>query len=151
MSLDVHLRMKHPFLRISKEPRIYIREYGQTRTITREEWDRRFPDREPIAVAVPEADNEVFSANITHNLGRMADEAGLYTCLWRPEKCGITTAADLIGPLTCGLGLLRNDPQTFKTLNPPNGWGDYDGLVRFVEDYLAACIAYPEAEVSVSR
>lgn len=27
----------------------------------------------------------VFSANITHNLGEMADKAGIYKALWRPE------------------------------------------------------------------
>lgn len=29
---------------------------------------------------------ELFSANITHNLSRMAAAAGIYECLWRPEE-----------------------------------------------------------------
>lgn len=31
---------------------------------------------------------EVFSANITHNLGEMADKAGIYKACWRPEEIG---------------------------------------------------------------
>lgn len=95
--------------------------------------------------------DEVFSNNITHNLNAMAGEAGIYEALWRPEEIGITKASQLIDPLTNGLDLLRSDPQRFKRHNPPNKWGDYDGLVDFVCEYLKACRAHPEADVSVSR
>ena len=94
---------------------------------------------------------EVFDYNITHNLTRMADEAGLYNVLWRPEEQGITKAAELIGPLRDGLDRLKASPEHFKQFNPPNGWGDYHGLVRFVEKYLKACIENPDAIVEVSR
>ena len=92
-----------------------------------------------------------YSDNITHNLTTMADAAGLYKYLWRPEEIGITTAQQLIDPLKVGLSLLKSDPQKFKKLNPQNGWGDYEGLVDFVEKYLAACIENPTATVEVSR
>jgi hypothetical protein len=39
---------------------------------------------------------EVYSDNITHNLGEMADAAGIYKALWRPEEIGITKAAELV-------------------------------------------------------
>jgi hypothetical protein len=94
---------------------------------------------------------EVYSANITHNLGGMAKEAGIYMHLWRPDELGITKAHQLIEPLRKGLDVLKAEPDRFKALNPPNGWGSYDGLVRFVEDYLAACVAKPEATVDVDR
>lgn len=94
---------------------------------------------------------EVYSQNITHNLNTMSDAAGIYKHLWRPEEIEITKAEQLIDPLTIGLGLLRSDPKKFKSLNPQNGWGTYDGLVSFVEDYLDACMRFPEASVRVSR
>lgn len=94
---------------------------------------------------------QLFSANITHNLNTMADAAGIYKALWRPEEIGITQAGQLIEPLTAGLRLLRADPDRFKALNPPNGWGDYDGFVPWIEAYLAACREHPKAEVWVSR
>jgi hypothetical protein len=94
---------------------------------------------------------EVYHSNITHNLGAMAQAAGLYTALWRPEEANITTAGQLIRKLHEGLKALRKDPKKFKKLNPPNKWGSYEGLVQFVADYLAACEVYPDASVDASR
>ena len=96
-------------------------------------------------------ETSVFERNITHNLNRMADEAGIYGVIWRPEENGIETAAQLIEPLQTGLALLKDEPDRFKALNPPNGWGKYEGLVSFVEAYLAACIANPDATIEASR
>lgn len=93
----------------------------------------------------------VFEKNITHNLGRMADAAGLYECLWRPDELGITTASQLIEPLRTGLKNLVDNAESLKQFNPTNKWGDYDGLVEFVTEYLAACEQAPDATVSVDR
>lgn len=94
---------------------------------------------------------EVYSANITHNLNKMAEAAGIYEYLWRPDEIGITTAAQLIGPLEAGLALLKSDPERFEAYNSPNGWGLYKHFVPFVEKYLEACKEYPDATVTVSR
>lgn len=93
----------------------------------------------------------IYDANITHNLNKMAEEAGIYIHLWRPEEIGITKAQQLISPLRAGLALLLSDPERFKKFDPENKWGDYSGLVDFVRSYLAACEENPDAEVSVSR
>jgi hypothetical protein len=93
----------------------------------------------------------VFDNNITHNLGTMAAAAGVYKHLWRPEELGITRAEELIEPLRVGLATLKADPERFRKHNPPNGWGTYEGLVTFVENYLRACEENPDALVSVSR
>ena len=93
----------------------------------------------------------VYDANITHNLNRMAAEAGIYKHLWRPEEIGITKAEQLIEPLTAGLALLDSDPERFRKFDAENGWGRYENLVEFVSKYLEACAANPDAEVSVSR
>lgn len=93
----------------------------------------------------------VYDANITHNLGKMAKEAGIYQHLWRPEELGITKASELIEPLRAGLALLESDPRRFETFNPENDWGSYEGLCRFVGSYLSACEDNPDAAVRVSR
>lgn len=92
-----------------------------------------------------------YDRNITHNLNKMAMEAGIYQHLWRPEEIGITKAEQLIRPLTDGLALLKSDPERFEAFNAPNGWGMYPHLVAFVDDYLSACIDNPESFVRVSR
>ncbi len=94
---------------------------------------------------------EVYHNNITYNLNTMAEDAGIYGHLWRPDEIGIVTAARLIDPLEAGLVLLKSDRARFEKHNPGNGWGDYDGLCHFVESYLAACREYPTALVRVWR
>ena len=93
----------------------------------------------------------LYSANITHNLTRMADECGIYDCLWRPDENGISIAEQLIIPLTNGLELLLADPEKYKKFNATNGWGMYEHFVKFVAEYLEACSAFPLAKVEVSR
>jgi hypothetical protein len=93
----------------------------------------------------------VFDWNITHNLGKMADEAGIYEALWRPEEIDVTTAEQLIPILSNGLDLLLEDPEHFKQFNPENGWGDYEGLIQFVGAYLKACKEHPDAVIEVWR
>lgn len=146
MSLDVSLTLPG---QSNSGSGIFVRENGQTKEITRAEWDEKFPGREPV-IADTESD-EVYWVNITYNLNRMAKEAGIYRHLWRPDELNITQAADLIVPLRVGLKTLEDDPSRFEKFNPENGWGDYDGLVRFVREYLEACEKYPQAEIRVSR
>lgn len=93
----------------------------------------------------------VYDRNITHNLGEMADKAGIYKHLWRPEEIGITKAHQLIDPLRNGFNELVSKPEYYKEFNPENGWGDYKALVDFVEEYLKACEENPEADVFASR
>lgn len=151
MSLSVYLTSKESS-NIKQGTGIFVRENGSNREITLEEWRQRFPDTEPFVVQnESEFTNEIYSANITHNLGKMASEAGIYEHLWRPEEVGVTHANQLIEPLTKGLELLKGNPEKFTQFNPANGWGDYDGLVNFVEKYLEACKIHPSATVSVCR
>ena len=99
----------------------------------------------------------VYSGNITHNLGKMADavvlESGLtlYQCLWRPEEVGITHAKCLGEYLDEAFNILLSSPEEYKKYNPENGWGSYDGLVDFVYKYRNACWDNPEAELAISR
>jgi hypothetical protein len=93
----------------------------------------------------------IYDYNITHNLNRMAEAAGIYMHLWRPDEIGITKASELIEPLRAGLELLRSDETRFRAFDAANGWGRYEHLIEFVSNYLAACEENPEAEIEVSR
>lgn len=147
MSLDVFLISRTSV--ILKGTGVYIRDNGSTKELTVEEVKELYPDSN-IEELEYESD-EVYSENITHNLNKMAKEAGIYEYLWRPDELNITIAKDLIEPLREGLHKLKLEPDKYKEFNPPNGWGDYEGLVVFVENYLNACYKYPDAEVRISR
>lgn len=94
---------------------------------------------------------EIYEANITHNLKEMADRAGIYLAIWRPEELNIKKAKYLIPYIENGLLKLKSDPEYYKQFNPKNGWGNYDIFVSFLEKYLKACIENEEAEIDVSR
>lgn len=93
----------------------------------------------------------VYDGNITHNLNKMAEEAKIYLHLWRPEEIGVAKASELIQPLRDGLVTLKAEPERFRAFDAPNGWGKYEDFLRFVEEYLAACEANPDATIRVSR
>lgn len=153
MSLDVYLTLPGTKARREmKRARIFVRQGGQTREVTREEWDEKFPGQEPVTLDDHESsDDEVFSANYTHNCGNMAESAGIYRHVWKPEEIGITKAKQLILALREGIAIMEADPERFKKLNPPNGWGSYETFVPWLKKYLSACEQYPEADVRVSR
>jgi hypothetical protein len=151
MSLDVYLKI--PGIKISSYSfGIFIRRNGMNEEIPREEWDKMYPGVEPVCLAErQEHSDTVFEYNITHNLGKMANEAGIYQALWRPEEIDAEKALDITDILESGLCELIENPEKYKRFNPENGWGNYDGLVQFVTKYLTACKEYPEATITVSR
>ena len=152
MSLDVSLTIPDAACATQREA-IFVRRDGANVEVSRSEWDAMNPGREPVTTRItvnPGWPEEVFSRNITHNLGKMAD-AGIYRHLWRPDEINISRAWQLVEPLTAGLMRLKADPTTARLHNPPNGWGNYEGLVSFVEDYLGACRKWPDSHIQVSR
>ena len=93
----------------------------------------------------------MWSANMTHNLNKIAIEAGVYECLWRPDEIGVKYARDNISNLRFALGIFHLKYDELKKLNPSNGWGDIDGLIEVTQDFLKACIEYPNAIIECDR
>jgi len=93
---------------------------------------------------------ELFWANITHNLTDMADKAGIYESLWHPERINATKAWQIIPILEKGLKELKKKPNYFEQFNSPNGWGTYEHFVPFVEEVLKACKEYPNSSIYTS-
>lgn len=116
--------------------------------------------------------DDMYTANITHNLGNMAMAAGIYEALWRPymlhdtfvpfgegeyekeynyEESVTMYAKDIIPKLKAGLRRLKRSPEKYKKFNSENGWGMYEHFVPFVAEYLKECEKDPEAKIEVSR
>ena len=95
----------------------------------------------------------LYTDNITHNMGKMAAEAGVYSFLWRPDEIDppVTKANELIEPLSKALIEMIKNRKKYERFNPENNWGSYDTLVEFVFRYLQACADYPNADIEVSR
>lgn len=113
----------------------------------------------------------LYSSNITHNLGKMASEAGIYEALWRPyqlregynipegdyqaeykfEEENPVRGYEIIPVIEKGLEDMIARPAHYKTFDSPNGWGLYKHFVPFIEKYLQALKEYPESFVECSR
>jgi len=93
----------------------------------------------------------VYDKNITYNLSTMAKEAGLYEAVFDPEDNMYSTASDIIEIVRLGVSDLINRPEHFKTFNPENGWGSYDGFLGAMKELLEVCEEYPEAKIDVCR
>ena len=149
MSLDVYLTTKETIIKDSSG--IFIREYGSTKEITVEEWNKKYPERAIGLISKEDETEELFWANITHNLGDMAAAAGIYEALWRPNEINAIEAKDIIEIVEKGLTDMKARPEYYKKFNAPNGWGTYKNFVPWVEKYLDACKKYPDAIITVSR
>ncbi len=145
MSLDVYLKQDNEAFKNWEANRSRsLAEAGTMKgliPIIEEYYDKRKPDECEI----------LYESNITHNLNKMATEAGIYEHLWRPDEINITTAKELVEPLKEGLKKLKENPKHYEQFNAENGWGLYKHFVPFVENYLNACIENPDAIVKVSR
>ena len=94
---------------------------------------------------------EVYWANITHNLSKMADALGIYEAVWRPDENGITHARQIIERLGTAIYEMRANPDKYRQFDAPNGWGKYEHFLPWIERYQAACVQNPDATIRVSR
>ena len=147
MSLDVALIQKTPITK--KGTGVFIRENGKTKELTVGEVREKFPNS-----IIEENEFEtkcVFDANITHNLNKMAMEAGIYEACWSPEEINATKASEIIPILEKGYEVLKSNPEYFQRFNSENGWGTYKDFLPWVKEYLDACKEYPDAIIEISR
>ena len=93
---------------------------------------------------------QVYEANITHNLTKMAAEAGIYIYCWHPDRAGCRLACEISGPIRKALALMKADPPRFEKFNSPNGWGLYEHFVPWLERYLEALEEHPKATIETS-
>jgi len=92
----------------------------------------------------------VFDANITSNLGRMADALGIYECLWHPEENNIKFAHQLIKPLTKAICEMKKEPELYKKYDAPNGWGTYKDFLPWLERLLETSCKFPDSIIEVN-
>lgn len=93
---------------------------------------------------------EIFSANLTGNLGEMAAQAGIYNILWLPQEHGITRASQMVKPLADGLQELSINQGKYERFESPVGWGKWVDLVSWCSNYLQACRLNPAAALQAS-
>lgn len=110
------------------------------------------PSHEPLPdqdhFAEPE---ELYIANITHNLGKMASAAGIYKHLWRPEEIDLTHARQLIEPLRTAIKDMQKRTWYYTQYNAKNGWGTLKQFTPWLKNLLTACEKHPKSTIRISR
>ena len=81
----------------------------------------------------------------TYNLGAMFAEA-----LGRPLRSLTDKTAEECTPLLRkAIAAMEDEPARFKTLNPANGWGSYEGALQFLRSFQQDCANHPKARVEI--
>lgn len=96
-----------------------------------------------------EDEEDLFNCNITHNLGAMAEEAGIYKALWGHEE--VKTARELLDKIISGVHTMELEPERFKKFDASNGWGTYDDFMPWLYRLIEKLREYPNAKVYISR
>lgn len=93
-----------------------------------------------------DADLSTDGLNYTHNVTPMWRKAGVYDALYNSD--GVEACRTQV-TLESGIGAMLCDPDSFRALNPPNGWGDYDGALAFLREWADQCRKHPRALIRV--
>lgn len=81
--------------------------------------------------------------NVTYNLSEMLAEAGMGR--WS-DYIGMS-ATEAAGRWEVTLDTLRSDPERFRKMNPPNGWGTYNGAMTALGSLVDICHDHPKAKI----
>ena len=86
--------------------------------------------------------------NYTHNTNGMANMAAVAQGWLLSDDCWWTTLDGKSGPQ--GVSLINDiitameaNPSDYRALNPPNGWGDYEGFLAVLKSMMASVPEWP--------
>ncbi|MGA4964473.1 hypothetical protein [Streptomyces pseudogriseolus] len=60
------------------------------------------------------------------------------------------TAGDSVTSLRNAIADMETRPDHYQAMNPPNGWGDYEGALEYLRQLHTACCAHPKADIHIS-
>lgn len=84
-----------------------------------------------------------WSSDPTWNLGDMFREAGFEPGSDSPLHG--KPAKEVLPIAEAALAAMKAEPERFKRHNPENGWGSYDSLLTWYEDFIQVLRCDPEA------
>lgn len=88
----------------------------------------------------------IFDWNFTSNVARMWRHAGADLAEFDGKRAG--DCADI---LAAAVERMAADPETYREMDSPNGWGTYDQLLPALRELLEAMRTHPNTAVGVWR
>lgn len=58
--------------------------------------------------------------------------------------------SEAAGPLAEAVKRMEADPAAYQAMNPPNGWGDYEGALTYLRRLAEACAKHPKCWIRIS-
>jgi hypothetical protein len=96
-------------------------------------------------------DVEVFATNYTSNVAGMwrfaMERSGAGMEVW---QTGGMTGAEAAPLLEGALSHMQAFPVLYGPFEPDNGWGNYEGAMKFLYETVEACEAHPLAKLGWS-
>ena len=87
----------------------------------------------------------VYIGNYTYNVAPMYAKAmGITPSDLDGKKC-----SEVIPILRKGVLNMTENPRMYKVMNPPNGWGEYESALKFLEEIYKACVNNPKCKIEV--
>lgn len=100
-----------------------------------------------IDTGAKEPTDVLYIGNYTFNVSGMWREALGYSLADLHGR----NAADATPDLRQACQRMASDPEKYRAMNPPNGWGDYEGARDYLVEILDGCLAHPKTTIEVSR
>ncbi len=98
---------------------------------------------------------EVDWRNYTSNASPMWTKALKATGFWDDTLGNLIDQhpqPEVLGPIVKRAAeYMRANPDEFAPMNPPNGWGDYEGALDYLEWLASGCATFAKCTVRVSR
>ncbi len=58
-------------------------------------------------------------------------------------------AGDCIPLLQHAIQVMKDDSKLMRDMNPENGWGNYEGALKWLEKMLGACLEHPKTTMRI--
>lgn len=59
-------------------------------------------------------------------------------------------AVEAAGPLRAAIERMESNPDHYRAMNPPNGWGKYEHALEFLQRLYARCVENPAYRIHIS-
>lgn len=99
-----------------------------------------------IWLRCPHCNLTVGDLNYTHNVREMWIKAGCYDALYNSDG---KKASETLPILHQAILHMSNNGPEYIQLNPANGWGSYEGALKFLKEWREICEQHPDMLIGV--
>ena len=93
----------------------------------------------PLRITVEEI------GNYTFNVGGMWRKALGHSLMELNDR----NAGDTLPALDKAVAEMESNPEEYEAMNPPNGWGSYEGALNFLRRLQTGCKEHPKTKIVV--